>query len=469
MSSQKRLLLALICCAFIVASGVVGYVTIEDYSIFDALYMSVITITTVGFGEIHPLSEHGRIFTTVLILVGFASLGFLGHALAETLIEQAWGDKTGIRKMKKKISQMEGHFIVCGYGRVGAAATELFTKEHVPFIVIESKPDTCQELKKKGILFVEGDATREDALMKAGIEQAKGLLALLNSDPDNLFIVLTARETNISLHIIARAEDSSSEKRIYRAGADRVISPFTTAGKQIATNVLAATGTVIRTEPEIVDPPLVPQWVEVNEGSSMLGKTLDSVAAQMGREILGLRRDGQDTIFPDENTVIQCRDLLFIIDEDREMENQPIQQPVVPEKLVIVDDNPVILRLFSRLFQKAGFKTLTATNGQEGLDLIVQENPAAAVIDYLLPMLSGIEVCAKVRDLGGSFEEMKLVLFTSDEKAETSRQAIRAGADAVVIKSAVASEVVETTLNILRTEREKKQAEPETSLCCSND
>ena len=243
----------------------------------------------------------------------------------------------------------------------------------------------------------------------------------MNSDPDNLFIVLSARELNPTLHIIARAENHSSERKTLRAGADSVVSPFATAGKQIAEDILAITGKL--RGPRNCAAPLnvAPPWVTVQPGSSMLEKTVGSVSGQMGRKIIGLRRNDNDLIFPDPETILESGDSLLVIDEREQDNGEPAQPlPDEPRKIVIVDDNQVILRLYTRLFQKAGFYPVTAGNGREGLALIIKEKPAAAVIDFMLPVLSGIDVCRLVREKT-SCNGVKLILFTSDNRQKPGK------------------------------------------------
>ena len=428
---------------------------IEDYSLFEGLYMSIITITTVGFGEVKPLSEAGRGFTAFYILIGFGGLAFAGHAIVESIFEKVSSGKSEIKKMKKQISSLKSHYIICGYGRVGQAAAEHFEKADIDFVIIEANAGQRQVIQEKGYLFIEGDATRESILLDAGIKSARGLLALLDSDPDNLFIVLTARELNPTLHIIARAEEGSSENKIIRAGADSVISPFSTAGRQIAGDIVAATGKSGKMPEYPTQPIAVPQWVTVQEGSSMMGETINALAGQMGREVIGLRRNGNDLILPDPETQLETADMILVFDINRNDEKQFSQQATQPKKLVIVDDNPVILRLYSRLFQKAGFNPVTAVNGREGLDAIIKEKPAAAVIDFMLPFISGIEVCQQVRAQEG-LQGIKLILFTGDNQPETRSRALDAGADAVVVKSSEASEVIETVIRILKEKSELK-------------
>ena len=446
---NNRIVIALILCLAIIAIGTSGYMLIEGYTLFEGLYMSIITITTVGFGEVKPLSGVGRGFTIFLILIGFGSLAFAGHALVESLLERVQEGRSEIKKMKKHISLLKSHYIISGFGRVGAAATEHLKTAGSDFVIIETNPTQLQEVRGKGYCYVEGDATHENVLLEAGVKSARGLLALLNSDPDNLFIVLTTRELNPTLHIIARAEEASSEKKILQAGADSVISPFATAGKQIADDILAATGKQTELSKSSIGTNAAPQWIKVQDKLSVLGETISEVSGKMGREVVGLRRNGRDFIFPDLETKLESTDMLLVIDERQDEKNQLENHQLKPQKLVIIDDNPVILRLYTRLFQKAGFHPMTAADGREGLDLIIREKPVAAVIDFMLPVMSGIEICQGVRE-NEDCQGIKLILFTADKQPETRKSALNAGADAVVIKSPEASEVIETVVQILK-------------------
>lgn len=410
--------------------------------------MSVITLTTVGFGEVKPLSGAGRGFTTFYILLGFGSLAIAGHAIAESLLEKVFSGRSGIKKMRKKISALKSHYIICGYGRVGAAASEYFQKTGIDFVTIEANPEHCRIINEKGCFYIEGDATRESLLLEAGIKSAKGLLALLNSDPDNLFIVLSARELNPTLHIIARAGEPSSGKKIMRAGADSVVSPFSTAGRQIAADILAATGKKKNSTAQQVTTEVLPKWISVQEDSDITGETIGVVSDKTERQVIGLRKNNQDSIFPDPSIKLEPGDKLLVLDEKQKKPDHSIRRSE-RKKIVIVDDSPVFLRLYTRLFQKAGFHPITATNGREGVDTIIREKPVAAVIDFMLPELSGIEVCRHIRAEHGCLG-IKLIIFTADDQKETQRRARDAGANAVIIKGPEASEVIEAVVRAIR-------------------
>ncbi|MCP4694160.1 MAG: potassium channel family protein, partial [Desulfobacterales bacterium] len=229
-------------CIGVILFGAAGYIIIEDYSALDALYMSVITITTVGFGEVQPLSQAGRGFTTILILVGFVCLAYMGRALAESVIDTMWRGKLRAKKMRNRISRLRAHYIICGFGRVGVSAANHLARMKADFVLIESDPDACAILDEKNYLYINGDATSDDTLIEAGVKSASGLITLLDSDPENLFVVLTARELNPTLYIISRSEDHKSGEKITRAGADKVYSLFATAGKQVAIDIVKTTG-----------------------------------------------------------------------------------------------------------------------------------------------------------------------------------------------------------------------------------
>lgn len=446
---RTRITIAFGLCSAVLLLGTVGYMAIEGYRFSEGLYMSAITMSTVGFGEVRPLSEIGRTFTVCLILMSFISLAFAGHALGESLLEKVWSGQAGRKKMRKQLENLKNHYIICGFGRVGASAAAHFDHIGVDFVIIEANETRRPVLQDKGLIYIEGDATHEDVLAEAGIKKAKGLLAMLNSDPDNLFIVLTAREMNPTLKIIARAGDTSSGHKIIRAGADDVVSPFTNAGTQIANDMLKATGRIVSSDGADKSTIAVPHWVDITPDSGVSGQTIGHWCADAGRTVIGLRRNSEDIIYPDTDTVLLSDDQLLVI-------MNPANDPTVErhragkkrKRLVLIDDNPVITKLYTRLFQKAGFVPLPAFSGREGLEVILKEKPQAAVIDYLLPDMSGIEVCRKVRhSLNG--HPIKLILFTADSSAQTRQKAIDAGADAVVVKSPEASEVIRTVTDIL--------------------
>ena len=448
MFSKRRITIALIPLLATIATGTMGYMLIEGYTAFDGLYMTIITIMTVGYNEVRPLSGAGRAFTIVLILMGFASLAFAGNILIESLVQNIWSGRSERKNMKKKITELKSHYIICGFGRVGATAAELLKMEGAGFVIIEKNPDHCQDIREKGYIFLQADATTEEALMDAGIKRARGLVALLNSDPENLFIVLTARELNPTLQIISRAEDVSSEKKILRAGADKVVSPFITAGRQIARDILLSTGKELDLDESCECQEASSQLITLAKDNSLIGKSIKTASKEIGRDIIGLRRKAIDSIYPDPETILEEGDTLLTLGVSQKKQGIERRSSEIP-KIVIVDNNQVILGLYTRLFQKAGFNPLCATTGKQGLELILKEKPAAAVIDYTLPVISGIDICREIRK-SKEHDGVKLILFTEDNAPETRKRAMENGAHAVVVKNADASEVVETVIQCLR-------------------
>lgn len=348
--------------------------------------------------------------------------------------------------MSKKIAHLKKHHIICGFGRVGRVAAEHLQEAGADFVVIDNAPTAIEQLRELGFLYIEADATRESALLEARIKEASGLLALVHSDPYNLFIVLNARELNPTLHIIARSEDKHTEGKILKAGADAIVCPFDSAGRQIADNLLIATGGAPMKMVEQLE--ARPEWIVVQEGSGMIGQSVAEVARSMGRDILGLRRGEQDRLQPPADLSIAAGDTLLVITSASEMVATD-EEPSLPKKVVIIDDNPVIVRLYARLFQKAGFQPLVADSGDKGLSLILQEQPVAAVIDFMLPVLSGLEVCREARRLTHD-EHLKLVVFTSDDTPELRDKCMKAGANEVVVKSAETAKIVTAVSRLIK-------------------
>lgn len=453
MDSRRRIILSLSLTLFFLVAGTVGYVLIERYTLLEAVYMTVITITTVGFGEIHALSEGGRLFTIFLLLFGVGSLAFAAHAFTESMIERAWSPARRKRVMQKKIDRLNNHIIICGHGRVGQAAARHLADSQKSFVVIESSPEQCAILKERGYMYLFGDATREKTLREAGIKSAAALLALLDSDPDNLFTVLTARELNPTLHIVARSESASAESRILRAGADSIISPYASAGRKVADKIMA------RVQKQHLDPKAVGgvsgsrlRWIEVNSESGLIDHAVETAGIFLDGQVVGIRRDGKDILAPTPDTRLISEDMLLVVHmRAGEADEVHLEQP---QKIVLVDDNPVIRRLYTRLFQKAGFNIITASTGREGCDLILEEKPDAAVLDYRLVDISGLEICELVRESEDG-QDVKLFLFTADDSPELRENALKVGVDVVVLKSPDAGEIV----HLVREEVEKKETE----------
>ena len=230
----RRIAIALL---VVIALGTAGFHLIEGWTWFDGFYMVITTLTTIGYQETHPLSHSGRIFNVFVIVVG-VSLVFLAiGALTQALLEFELRSFFGRRKMEREIGRLADHFIICGAGRVGRSAARELARKPVPFVIVEQNETKAQRFSREWLMLV-GDATQEQTLRQAQIENARGLVAATTTDATNLYIVLTARGLNPRLKIIARASEEDAEKHLLTAGADSVVSPYAFAGSRIAQSFL---------------------------------------------------------------------------------------------------------------------------------------------------------------------------------------------------------------------------------------
>lgn len=315
---RKQFVLSLLFIAIVIIFGTAGYSIIEDWSFFDALYMTIITITTVGYGEVLPLSGGGRVFTLFLIVFGVGTILYTFNNAARIVIEGEIQEIFGRTKLEKRIKELKDHYIVCGYGRMGSVICKELKDKGARFVVVEREP-VASESVDSDILFVRGDATKDEVLKEAGIERAKGLISVLPTDAENLYVVLSAKVLSPELHIVARAGEEGSEQKLLRAGADRVVSPYHIGGLRIAHTVLQPTVVdfiEFATRSGNID--LQMEEVYVNEGSSITGTTLDQcgIGRELGIIIVAIKRSGGDMRFnPTFKTVIKPGDVLIALGE----------------------------------------------------------------------------------------------------------------------------------------------------------
>lgn len=222
----------------IILAGSAGYMVLEDWPLLDAAYMTIITLSTVGFGEVSEMSRQGRIFTSVLILIGVGSFAFVFTSIAQAVVAGQVSGAWQKRKLEKKLRQMRDHYIVCGYGRVGAKLVERLQAQDRDVLVIDSNPENGERIVGDNIYFLHGDAVRETTLQEAGITKAAGISFCLPSDADNLFGVLSARTLNQDIHIAIRAQNVHSEDKMRFAGANAVVNPTSIAGYSMAMHLI---------------------------------------------------------------------------------------------------------------------------------------------------------------------------------------------------------------------------------------
>lgn len=226
-----RLRLAVLVGLLLLLVGTAGYILVEHYSALDALYMTVITLSTVGYETVRPLNMPGKIFSIILILGGIGTAAWVFTTIIEVFVSEQGLRIIGRRRMERRVKTLDGHFIVCGYGRIGQQIAQMYNQEQVPFVIVERDESRLAMLRADDIAHVEGDAADEDALRQAGIDRARALIAVTPTDAVNTFIVLTARYLAPKLFIVARADNQQNEAKLYRAGASKVVSPHILGGR----------------------------------------------------------------------------------------------------------------------------------------------------------------------------------------------------------------------------------------------
>jgi voltage-gated potassium channel len=301
----------------IILAGTIGYRIIEHWSWIDALYQTVITISTVGSMEVHPLSQEGRIFTMLLILFGVGTATFCVTLLMEFLLQRSLTNVLGRKLMNKKIRLMKNHTIICGCGRTGSRIIEQLHAADIDFVVIENNEEIAKRLQESDVPHILGDATDEEVLVAANIAEAESLVAALSSDADNLYLTLTANGLSEKLRIIARVNDPDSGRKLKRAGASRVVSPVSSGANQIA-QLITSPSLVDLVELVTKDRSIALQIQEhpINEESPLLNKTLAEghVRQVLGSMVIAVRRaSGRTTFDPPPHTRLQLGDALITI------------------------------------------------------------------------------------------------------------------------------------------------------------
>ncbi len=316
MITLQRIFLWIVGLTAIIILGSLGYVWLEGWDFFDGLYMTVNTLTTVGFGEVHPLSRLGRAYTMALLLLGMGFLFYVVTAVAQVVVEGKIREALGKRKLQKQIKKIRNHYIICGFGRIGEIVARQLAQAGLPLVVIDNDPAASERLESSGYNFLVADATREEVLLEAGIERAKGLVAVVSSDAGNVYITLTARSLNPSLFIVARGEGLGSHKKLLRAGADRVESPHEMGGRKMAHTILRPT---VVTLMELAMHEGV-EWsmeeVVVGSSSPLLGLPLKDtgIRQQLNLILVAIKRaDGELLFNPTPQTAIQAGDTLIAV------------------------------------------------------------------------------------------------------------------------------------------------------------
>ena len=308
----------------LLVGGTMGFSVIQDWGFLDSFYMTVITVSTVGYGEVHELNNNGRIFASILILVWLGTAFYTTTRLGQWVLEGKLQDVFERRKLMKDINKMKGHIIVCGQGRIGGIVAEGLKRENEEFCVVESDRSREEELHETGYRYILGDATEEDVLEEAGVSRARILLALLPTDADNLYVTITAKEINPKITVIARALEDRAEVRLKRAGANKVVSPYKTAGLRVLNAAINPTAVEFM---ELVTHraqlSLGLEEVLVTDNSKMTDQTISQcgIRNRFGVIIVAIKRKSGEMVYnPEATETILAGDVLVVIGKKPDLE-----------------------------------------------------------------------------------------------------------------------------------------------------
>lgn len=312
MSARKQLIIAMVCMVLVVVIGTIGFTILEDIEMFDAFWMTMITVLTVGYGDAVPYTKEGKIFALAIIPIGVGIVTYAIGVVAAIIIEGNLVQAMGRKKMEKTIAKMKEHIIVCGCGRIGLQVVQELREKQIPFVVVDLEESVLIEEK---VPYVHGNATEDEVLHKAGIERASGLVAIVANDAENVFITLTARGLNPNIHIIARAEKVESEEKLRRAGANKVINPSSMAGVLIAKGLAnPLTVRYINTVLYSTERNFSIEEIQIGEGATLIGKTLTEghIRKRFDVTILAIIRDGYTIHNPTGEEKLKERDMIIV-------------------------------------------------------------------------------------------------------------------------------------------------------------
>ncbi len=313
----KKLRWSILLLTAIISFGTFSYHVVEGMPVFDSFYMTLITISTVGFAEIKPLTNAGRVVTIFIIITGTATLAYSVGNLLRLFIEGELSKTFGRRKLERKIAALKDHYIICGYGRIGSLICRELKEHNIEFVVIENTPQRLEQLEREKFVYVPMDATSEEALFRSGIERAKGIVTAVQSDADNVFITLSARGIRHDIFILARASDEKSEEKLKRAGATKVITPYLIGGRRMAEMLIRPT-VVDFVDIALMDKHLglVMEEAHIRENSTLVGKTLveSNLRRDFGIIIVAIRKKTGVMIFnPTSGEQLNNGDIIVVL------------------------------------------------------------------------------------------------------------------------------------------------------------
>ncbi len=316
-----KLRLALLILAVVCITATLGFYFVEGWSMLDSFYTAITTMATVGYGDFTPRTASGKIFTIAVIIFGVGTMLYSFSLITELIIEGRLRRILGRGKLQKMINRMSNHYIICGCGRIGLLICRELAGEKVPFVVVDNNPETIQKIQDEGFIYCKGDATQDRILIEAGIKRAKGIVCVLPTDAENLYVILTAKELNREIYILSRSEEEESEHRLIRAGANRVMSPYTLGGSRMAMAILRPAMLdfiEITTQRQSLE--LRMEEVAVGDASRLIGQSLEAseVRQSYGLIVVAVKNDTEKMIFnPQDSYVITKGDRIIALGENK--------------------------------------------------------------------------------------------------------------------------------------------------------
>jgi len=321
---RNRLLLIVISLLVIITGGTIGFIFTDNYTPFDAFYMTIITISTVGYAEVHPLSHAGRVFNSFLIFFGVTIMLLAVGGMTQAIIELELNQYFGKRRNKKMIDKLRDHYIICGFGRVGRGAAAELKRAGVPFVVVDKNEDRVEWAMKDGMLAALADATDDGTLRDAGIERARGLIATLQSDADNLFVILSAKALKPTLLVSARIASEQTERKMRLAGADYVFAPYDMTGNRMAQVMLKPhVFQFIDFTTKGIGLDVGIEQLRVGARSELASKSLEElrIRKELGVIVLAIRKsDGRMLFNPPADAAIESGDFLIVMGESSHLQ-----------------------------------------------------------------------------------------------------------------------------------------------------
>ena len=323
MSPTKKVKIAFVLLFIIFVTGTLGYHFIEGWTFAEAFYATVVTLGTVGYGDFYPITPEGRMFAVFLIIFGVGTMAYTFAMTMENFMEGRLRKVLGRGRLKRQIERMKGHYIICGCGKIGHFICRELAGEKVDFVVIDNDPEVIQKIEDEGFLYINGCATDDKILVEAGIKRARSIVSVLHTDADNLYVVLAARELNPDVYVLSRFEDEASERRLIKAGADRVISPHKVGGMRMTMALL---------RPAVLDfveitvgkksLALRMEEVQISESSHIAGKSLADSGLRQEYDLIIVavhKKSGQMMLNPSANYVIEGGDNLVALGREENL------------------------------------------------------------------------------------------------------------------------------------------------------